>query len=860
MNPHGENSLLSPKSDHSGRGARNGSNTTATSVSYHSDPFASSNLEEDVQTKELSYVKSRTPKNGTPKSSTPKTPRPRGFINDHTSRTPSSNVKAKMACFESPNSLGDDRGDDRDDRGNDRAASEWETVAADDEFAPYPEVTTKAQRRQGKLNLVSTTTPKSSFKTDAIVHPHIMSWGQPTTTSNPVSHDDPVRQPSVRPEQASSPRLRTFQSSSSLYSELDKTERKGHKQALHSDGAEPDTTYCEGERAEDALQDEDDLPVQDGLRVPKNKHKAKRSSVITTSTLGDPFQYDGERYSDFLRSSVERDISDALHHSGKTTHSNYSVPQSPESHTPKGYPNGGHNVDEQVKVPVGRQPEEEPSPEPIEDRRLGGEIVTLLKNRTETQAGTEADWQTVTTEHHPYDSMRQEFHDSIAKGTGSSVADVSDTTERNHHLYEYGSMDRIIQHPSRDVNTGSYRVRNDKPTRLPVLVPQSGGRPGLFAQNATRNLVQSPPRTPASLAGLFRKDGHGQTAKRRSLLLDEERRDSYQTLSSDTGASKTHDNGESSDAGGLFSWPRVNKNLGREPPKTPPTILDKPLYKRDFQEGRRKKHVPHDAFLKKTETIHMDLISLPEAAMLQRFRRQRGDEDHTMSGAEFAAKKGHGSMNSAFGSPISPTFPMTPTSGSTVPQPAPAHHPERANRSGLFRTRNSGDRISELLIPSSDILGSGGTDSRFGTNRGWCGDNIQPFNSFSEDEPRFRRGPASTFGRRSDNGRGDRSGVELVDFTWGNILHRRQQPDDAEDHRQKRVFASIVILTILFPFIGVLAIRNKLDAMIPWATEGEMHTLTPAQRRTLKYLLLALAVLYPALISGLVVYYAVHRR
>ncbi|KAJ4260383.1 hypothetical protein NW757_002334 [Fusarium falciforme] len=838
MNPHHENSLLSPKSDHSGRGARHGSNTTATSVSYHSDPFTSSNLDEDVQTKDYSYVKSRTPKS--------ETPRPRGFINDHASRTPSSNVKAKMACFESPNSFGDDR----DDRGDERAASEWETVAADDEFAPYPEVTTKAQRRQGKSNFTSTTPSKTS-KTDAIVHPHIMSWGQPAEASNPVSRRDPVRQPSVRPEQASSPRLRTFHSSSSLYSELDKKERKGHKQALHSDGAEPDTTYCEGERAEDVLQDEDDLPVQDGLRVPQNQDTLKRASAITTSSHGDPFHYDGDRYSDFLRSSIERDVSDALHHTGKTTYSNYSVPQSPESHTPKGYPHGGH-------VPVGRQPEEEPSPEPIQDRRLDGEIVTLLKNRTETQAGTEADWQTVTTENHPYDSMRQEFHDSIAKGTGSSLADVSDTTERNHHLYEYGSMDRIIQHPSRDVNTGSYRVRNDKPSRLPVLVPQAGGRPGLFAQNATRNLVQSPPRTPASLAGLFRKDGHGQTAKRRSLLLDEERRDSYQTLSSDAGASKAHDNGESSDADRLFSWPRVNKTLGREPPKTPPTILDKPLYKRDFQEGRKRTHVPHDAFLKKTETIHMDLISLPEAAMLQRFRRARGEEDHTMTGAAFAAKKGHGSINSPLGSPSSATFPLTPTSGSTLPRPAPAHHPERANHNGLFR--DSSERISEMLIPSSAILGSTGTDSRFGTNRGWCGDNIQPFNSFSEDEPRFRRGPASTFGRRSDNGRGDRSGVELVDFTWGNVLHRRQQPDDAEDHRQKRVFVSIVILTIMFPFIGVLAIRNKLDAMIPWATEGEMHTLTPTQRRALKYLLLALAVLYPALITGLVVYYAVHRR
>ncbi|KAM0440877.1 hypothetical protein ACHAPT_000179 [Fusarium lateritium] len=795
MNQHAENSLLSPKSKHSGRGARHGSNTTASPVSYHSDPFGSSKLG-DFETRDFSYVKPRTPQSETPT-------RPRGFVTEHPSSPLSNGHGVNLAYPEGANSLGDDR-----------AASEWETVAADDEFEPYPEVTTKAQRRQGKS--------KFATKTDAIRHPYILNWAPRKQTSEPVSRRDPVRLSPVQPAGEPSPRLRTFHSSSSLYSELDNKENNGHVQALHSDGAEPDTTYCDGERAEDVLQGNHGQD-QDAL---------KRASAVTSSSFGDPFHYDGERYSDFLRSSAERD-----------------------------------NVDEQVKVPVGRQlQEEQPAPEPIQDRRLGGDIVTLLKDRTQT-AGTEADWQTVTTEH-PYDSMRQTFHDSIAKGTGSSLADVSDTTERNPLHYEYGSMDKIIQHPPRDVNTGSYRVRNDKRSRLPVLVPEGGGRPGLFAQNATRNLVQSPPRTPASLAGLFRKDGPGQTPKRQSLLLDEDRRDSYQTLGSDAEASGTRTKGESSKAGalGLFSWPRIHKSLGREPPKAPPTILDKPLYKRVTKDESKLKRAPHDAFLTKFPTFHMELVSLPEAAMMQAFKRQRGEEDHTDTGAEFAMKKGHGSI----GSPSTSTFPRTPTSvtspGASLPRPPPARHPHRSNRNDVLRRRESSKAISRMLISSSIILEPpGASEGRPRTNRGWYGGDRQDLTTFHDDVPRLNQGPPSTFGKRSDRGRADgshfhQSGIELVDFTQGNILRRREQADDAEDKRQKRVFLFIILLTIIFPFIGLLAIYNKFDGMISWATEGEMHTLTRAQRSILKNLVLVLVILYPALISGLVVYYAVQHH
>lgn len=84
----------------------------------------------------------------------------------------------------------------------------------------------------------------------------------------------------------------------------------------------------------------------------------------------------------------------------------------------------------------------------------------------------------------------------------------------------------------------------------------------------------------------------------------------------------------------------------------------------------------------------------------------------------------------------------------------------------------------------------------------------------------------------------------------------RRQCDSPDDCRQKLVFIFIMMLTILFPFIGLLALWRMFDATICWCTHGERDKLSREQRRALKQQLLVEAVLYPVLIITLTVHYS----
>lgn len=264
--------------------------------------------------------------------------------------------------------------------------------------------------------------------------------------------------------------------------------------------------------------------------------------------------------------------------------------------------------------------------------------------------------------------MQQDYHDSIAKGTGSSVADVSDVTERELHPRSYGSRDRIIRHPPGSNKYGSYRVRTDRGTKLSVSVPQYGEGPGTYASNTTRNFTQAKSRLPESAArfsNLFRREPSEQAPGHENILLSDlpPKRGSYQSLDSDAAPHGNAQTDETISPDGEkyfgFSWNRIRKNLGRDPPKHPLTIFDKPLYKRRFQESNSDKptHVPHDDFLSKIPRLPFPLVSLPEAAMLQQFKRQRGEEDHSQSAGNFGVR----GRSNTIGTSNSPPLPKTPS-------------------------------------------------------------------------------------------------------------------------------------------------------------------------------------------------------
>ncbi|KAJ4271525.1 hypothetical protein NW762_000229 [Fusarium torreyae] len=827
MKPLSEDSLPYTESDNSGRDARNGRNTTASSVSCHSDPFANSGLESGVQLRNFSSPK--------PIMARVKSPDPSKFVSGRPSQLKS--IAGNGLLVPRTNTLSVS--------GDDQAASEWETIAADDAFEGYPEAPARPLRRQGNFNFVYNPQDNS--------HPNQGLWAPHTQNFEFVSPQDPSLRLSVRAVPLSSPRLRSFHSSSSFYSDLGRNGQSGHEQDLTPQ--------------ENAHTSYDPEIAQANNRSQETLKRLSRAS--SSDSDEDPFKYDGDKYSGFLRSSAERDVSDALHEAGLAVYSTKSVPKPVE------------NVDEAVKVPVRREEEKNESrPDPVLDRRLTGEIATLLKSRPLT--GTEGDWQTVTTEH-PFDSMQQEYHDSIAKGTGSSVADVSDVTERDLHSHSYSSTDRIIRHPQCNNRFGSYRVRTDRGTNLPVSVPQYGGGPGTFAYNATRNFIQPVTRLPESAArfsNLFRREPTEQTPDCESIPLSDlpPKRGSYESLDSEAIPPENHQLTESTTPDGrkYFSWTRIRENLGREPPKTPLTIFDQPLYRRGIQEAEALKkpaHVPHDDFLSKLPRLPFPLVSLPEAAMLQQFKRQRGEEDHTESASSFVARGRSNTISTA----ASPGLPKTPSPPQRsfwatspeedVARPAPTHHAQRLRQ--VSRRRDSSERISDMLVSSSAILDTPPpTDPKSGTRRGWYRGLQQNFSTPRHTMPRDRGLSSSTKNRRSgrfqpgyattDGSPFTQAETRLIDAAREEILLHRQQADMVAE-RGRRVFIWIMILTLFFPFIGPVVLYGKLNSTISWYTHGGMRCLTKDQHGTLKQQLIVEAVVYPALIIALSVYYSVRK-
>ncbi|KAF4418458.1 hypothetical protein FACUT_11817 [Fusarium acutatum] len=784
MKPLSENSLPYTESDNSARDTRHGRNTTSSSISCHSDPFATSGIEveDGVQLRDFSPPG--------PAMSRCMSPDPTRFVSERPSRLNNEDAGLAVPKINEPSS-------------DEHAHSEWETVAGEDAFESHAESSTRPLKRRGNFNFEN--------KQQSQSQPNQNLWVPQTHNFELVSPDDP----SVRNVPRSSPRLHSFHSASSLYSESSRNK-------------DPDTcapcdpeNYAQKNHAHNAL----------GMY-----------SRASSDSDEDPFKYDTDAYSGFLRSSAER-----------------------------------KNVDEEVKVPVHWE-EKAICRVPVPDKRLQGEIASLVKNRPLT--GTEGDWQTVTTEH-AFDSMQQDYHDSIAKGTGSSVADVSDVTEREIHPRSYGSRDRIIRHPPGTNKYGSYRVRTDRGTKLPVSVPQYGEGPGTYASNTTRGFSQAKSRLPESAArfsNLFRREPSEQTPSHENILLSDlpPKRGSYQSLDSDAAPYGNAQTDETISPDGEryfgFSWNRIRKNLGRDPPKTPLTIFDKPLYKRRFQESSSDQpaYVPHDDFLSKIPRLPFPLVSLPEAAMLQQFKRQRGEEDHSQSASNFGVM---GSSNT-ISTENSPPLPKTPSppkrsfwpssKSDEVTRPAHILHLHRLPQA--HRPRDSNDRVTDMLVSSSAILDTPPpTDPKSSTHRVWYR-NFQPNISTSRTGAHTPGFSTSVNSRHVGHCQSEFDPLADSPFTQREARLIEEAREDIRIHRQhadmvaqrgKRMFMWVMILTLFFPFIGPIVLYGKLNSTISWYTHGEMQCLTKDQRGTLKQQLLVEAVVYPAIIIALAVHYSI---
>jgi hypothetical protein len=172
--------------------------------------------------------------------------------------------------------------------GDDHAHSEWETVAGEDAFESHAGSSNRLLKRRGNFNFEN--------KQQSQSQPNQNLWVPQTHNFEFVSPGDP----SVRNVPRSAPRLHSFHSASSFYSESPRN--KG-----------PDT--C--------------APCGPENYAPNNHahNTLGRYSRASSDSDEDPFKYDTDAYSGFLRSSAEREVSNALHRAGLAVSSKETFPR-----------------------------------------------------------------------------------------------------------------------------------------------------------------------------------------------------------------------------------------------------------------------------------------------------------------------------------------------------------------------------------------------------------------------------------------------------------------------------------------------------------------------------------------------------
>ncbi|KND91314.1 hypothetical protein TOPH_04077 [Tolypocladium ophioglossoides CBS 100239] len=709
----------------------------------------------------------------------------------------------------------------------DKAVSEWETVAADEEFdipaEPIPMPKSQPTSAQATLRAPRIFSYPSHYE-PSVQRPNTLSvW--------PTEPHDHLRCNAATKEQ--------LHLSSSIYSYVSNDEWISEELADHFD--------CRGlERNQSRKR-----PATLGLDRNMSGELVRSHSKTSSSLSVDRFKYDRGLYPIFLQPSAERQISKALHRAGMSADSGTTITQSLER--VKLDPDG---------VPVIRDATHASTNNEVASH--DGDAHTLAQTHTDRE--TDGDWQTVTTErrHEPIREIEINFV------TGSSLADMSDIPDDEIPRGAYSSTERVVQNSYRLKDVASTRAGHDK-LNIRGKLGQVWTKHGTKANHPDQpiKMNQLPARAAAAIRRFSNPFHHDITAsqweKPKPAFELQNLSNSYESLDSEPVEQRLSHQQRQEDK---FRWSRIQQKLGRDPPRIPMTILDKPLYIKNARGSGSSDHVPHDKFLSDIPLLPFPLISLPEAAMLQYFRRERGEEDHTDAPSSFAAKarsarSGTVSTISTTTSPLTPLSPLgdlhTSFAGTTHPKPLAVYQSRflRRQRSLSVDTTPSRLRSSAILGSSPSIA------SRHRSGGPWYDVGLRESPStLGAKILRLRGFSSSTRQRRANTTAGSielfsRSETHLIESARESILLHRHLSDDEGD-RQKFIFVNIMVVTIIFPLIGVLALYGRFDSTISWCSHGEMHSLTKEQRSILKQQLFVEAVFYPVLITILSVYYSVH--
>ncbi|RDA89124.1 hypothetical protein CP532_2278 [Ophiocordyceps camponoti-leonardi (nom. inval.)] len=541
-------------------------------------------------------------------------------------------------------------------------------------------------------------------------------------------------------------------------------------------------------------------------------------SKTSSSISMERFKFDRGMYS-ILMSSAEREVSNILDCARMSTDTLVTAVEQP----PKKIKPGPELSSTDPNVPVTRG-----------ECATPGEPVRSTVP-TKDSLDTDGDWQTITTER-PHEPIR-EIELNFGKGAGSSLADVSDTSAddmRNVQLDDLSAKAGYLAQSTLDeFGLGQARQCNHHaPSRA------NTGHP-----NHAFQMPQLPARAAEAVrcfSNPFRQDFATPCRRERPDAAFEMAKlsNSYGSLESDPT--------EVGRRGLGYSLTR--NQLGQDPPKLPSVMFDRQSNWPSFRQSTG--YGGEDLASRDTSRLPFPLISLPEAARLQSFRREQGQEDHTDPPGFFAAKAR--SVRSATVSTMSTVpSPMTPLS---------AYVDWQANMSPR------GHRRAPAACPAHGLPGQPCSPNPFHsgsprpkTGRKLFGQDVSDSSSIIEARILRLRGFAMS-AREIRAGIGHESSelseIELMERGRGRALHGGLPGKTTTP--LKLLFLGIRVTTVIFPLVGILALCGHFDSTISWYSRGQRHSLLTRQRFILKRQLLVELVMYAILITALVVYYSLH--
>ncbi|KAH0494937.1 hypothetical protein TgHK011_008515 [Trichoderma gracile] len=571
-------------------------------------------------------------------------------------------------------------------------------------------------------------------------------------------------------------------------------------------------------------------PVHGGLGGGLSRPKASKASSDESTDL---FKYDGEAYSTFLHRSTTRDVAKRL-----------PAASFEDDRLVK--------VNDEVRVPVdrGENARYEPSPEQSPEPAVEEEEEECWPRVGGNDAAAEADWQTVTTG--PVCKGLNTSELNLIKDTGSSLADVSDIVEEEPTPIEHRRAAGAVSHQR---NQSIHRPKGFYADGFALAGPHTNNDYASSAGHRPQNVFGETARVAAPrVVNPFQTPPSWKSTGRVVELDDSPEQCTCKGKAVDTDVGiKTR-----ADAPPLTRtestetvWPQV--------PRRDETVND---FDQAFCETRiGDTTLPSDDSANVFSRLPFSLIDLKEAAKTHGSQRYRNtDEANTF--AQRAKLGPLWSDQSTEAGPSSGAYRFGGSDNPPLERPSTAVFRDQITRG---RPTHGFDGIEESTpSPSSAILGSLRSKVNLGSakkkDKEKSSYSLDPFKAAAALGAKCLRikAPAKKkdqwpTARNQTGGVLTPSEAELIESARGEIMDRRRSPEKLEKKRTL-VFILIMVSSIVFPFIGFIALIRKFDSTIAWFTYGEIKDFTKEQRGMLLQQLLVEIFVY----SIVIIFVALH--